>query len=63
MVTTLKIKRHHEFYILAFIIEKEVFELLDKDMNLIYQNNSISELASSEDYLALLMDKTVQLLQ
>ena len=53
----------NQFYILAFNIEKEVFELLDKDMNLIYQNNSISELASSEDYLALLMDKTVQLLQ
>lgn len=53
----------NQLYILAFNIENEEFELLDKELNVIYQNKEISELASSDEYLAVATGEEVVLLQ
>ena len=50
-------------YVLAFNRDNGLYELLDEDLNVVFQDREISELAASAEYLALASDSHVILFQ
>ena len=50
-------------YVLAFNRENGLYELLDEDLNVVFQDQEISELAASSEYLALASGSNVILFQ
>ena len=54
---------NNKAYVLAFNRENGLYELLDEELNVVYQDQEISELAASSEYLALVSGSNVILFQ